>query len=104
MEARLRNISSGGALVECERGIAPGTQVRLLLPGCGEIYADVRWASGGQLGLSFETEFDLRKLAPKAKRESSGLVRPDYLNSETSPDSPWAARQDRLTASEVRRF
>ena len=104
MEARLRNISSGGALIECERGIAPGTQVRLLLPGCGEIYADVRWASGGQLGLSFETEFDLRKLAPKARSDGSSLVRPDYLNSENSPDSPWAARQERLTAKEVRRF
>jgi hypothetical protein len=31
------------------------------------------------------------------------VVRPDYLSSELDPDSPWAARRDRLTIKDVQR-
>jgi hypothetical protein len=104
MEARLRNISSGGALVECERGLPPGTEVRLSLPGLGDIFGEARWTTANKIGLRFEQEFDLRKLAPKARNDTAAMLRPDYLSSETSADSPWAARQERLTPREVRRF
>ena len=80
---RLRNISSGGALLESERGLAPGSVVELDLPGCGTLTAEVRWSQAGRLGIRFNAEFEMAKLAPN--RTTSGkvrMLRPDYLEPE----------------------
>ena len=81
LPVRLRNISAGGALLESERALEPGSQVQLDLPGCGVIEADVRWSESGRLGISFHEEFDLRKLAPPKKRGSNvKVLKPAYLD------------------------
>jgi len=61
---RVRNISTGGALLECSRALPIEANVQLDLPGCGNLGAQVRWAEAKRLGIQFEEEFDLRKLAP----------------------------------------
>ena len=81
LEVRLRNISAGGAMIECERPIPPDTKVTLDLAESGLLGAEVRWAQHGQVGLRFEDEFELRKLA-RPRREpqaSTKMVTPDYL-------------------------
>ena len=101
MDVRLRNISTGGALVECPRGLPPGTEVMLELPGCGQLDGEVRWTDTDRMGVRFAEEFDLRQLAPK-KRGDPGLamLKPDYLQTENSPDSPWWGRIEQLRAKE----
>ncbi|MDP8913791.1 MAG: EAL domain-containing protein [Pseudomonadota bacterium] len=87
---RLRNISSGGALLESERGLAPGAHVELDLAGCGLLRGEVRWSQAGRLGLRFDEEFDMARLAPTRSPTSNvKVLRPNYLDaderSEVSP-------------------
>ncbi len=80
---RLRNISVGGALLESERGLAPGSQVELDLAGCGLLGAEVRWSQAGRLGIRFNEEFDLSALAPtRGRAPNVKMLRPDYLDAE----------------------
>ena len=65
---RVRNISTGGALLESERTIPVEAKVQLDLPGCGSLGAEVRWSESRRTGIQFEEEFDLRRLVPGRTR------------------------------------
>jgi hypothetical protein len=96
---RLRNISAGGAQLEAPKELKPGVEVELDLGEAGFQYAEVRWAKDGQIGLRFAAEFDLDSLAPAPAKSADApqpLLKPAYLETETQPDSPWAARFERL--------
>jgi hypothetical protein len=90
LPVRLRNISSGGALLESERSLEPGAEVHLDLPGCGLLAAEVRWSQSGRLGISFREEFDLKKLAPPKKRGPSNvqMLKPSYLDQPIEEPGP----------------
>lgn len=62
MPVRVRNISTGGALLECDRSIEAEASVQLDVPGCGCVGGRVRWSDGGRMGIQFDDEFDLRRL------------------------------------------
>jgi hypothetical protein len=101
---RLRNISAGGAQLEAPREFKPGVEVELDLGEAGFQYAEVRWAKDGQIGLRFAAEFDLDTLAPQPAHASEApqqVLKPAYLETETQPDSPWAARFERLKLSDL---
>jgi hypothetical protein len=101
---RLRNISAGGAQLEAPREFKPGVEVELDLGDAGFQYAEVRWAKDGQIGLRFAAEFDLDSLAPQPAHVSEApqpVLKPAYLETETQPDSPWAARFERLKLSDL---
>jgi hypothetical protein len=102
---RLRNISEGGAQVESDQALREGCEVELDLGEAGFQYAEVRWARDGQVGLRFATEFDLDTLAPRqaVAPAAPDMLKPAYLETETRPDSPWAARFERLTLAVLRR-
>ncbi|TMJ17698.1 MAG: EAL domain-containing protein, partial [Alphaproteobacteria bacterium] len=106
LSVRLRNISAGGAMVECDRAVGTGERVALDLADAGTLDAEVRWCREGQLGLRFQEEFELKKLARSsvAGVPAQTMLRPHYLDTETSPDSPWAGRRNPLTPKEVVRF
>ncbi len=96
---RLRNISTDGAMLECERTITPGSNVRLNLAEAGTLTGEVRWSKAGQIGISFDEKFDLRLLA-NAKPQSIAadhMLKPDYLKDET----PWAAMWDKLRPDDL---
>jgi hypothetical protein len=101
---RLRNISEGGAQLDSERLLQAGCEVELDLGEAGCKTAEIRWAKDGQVGLRFFDQFDLDSLAP---REQHGerppeVLKPAYLETELDPDSPWAARFERLSLTELR--
>jgi diguanylate cyclase (GGDEF)-like protein/PAS domain S-box-containing protein len=79
----IRNISEGGALVECDRGLAPETSVTLEISGCGLLDAQVRWSQGGRIGLCFLREFDTARLTPARVKPllERKTVTPDYIAS-----------------------
>jgi hypothetical protein len=78
--ARLRNISSGGALVECREELPVGARVQLDFAAGGLIEAEIRWTQGTQFGCQFIDKFDLKLLQPaKTTAKGSPVIAPDYL-------------------------
>jgi len=101
---RLRNISGGGAQLESERTLQPGSEVELDLGEAGCKGAEIRWSKDGQVGLRFFEDFDFESLAAQAQpgERSPEVLKPAWLETELDPDSPWAARLERLTLTELR--
>ena len=78
--ARLRNISSGGALVECREPVEVGAQIQLDFAAGGLIDAEIRWIKGTQFGCQFKEKFDLRLLQPtKPSVKAVKMMTPTYL-------------------------
>src|SRR5262249_33935677 len=82
--ARLRNISSGGALVESREEIPVGAQIQLDFAAGGLVDAEVRWIKGTQFGCQFAEKFDLKLLqvaqpSPGPLPKGAYVMRPDYL-------------------------
>jgi predicted signal transduction protein with EAL and GGDEF domain len=79
--ARLRNISSGGALVESREELPVGAEIQLDFAAGGLIDGTVVWARASQFGVQFRDKFDLKLLqsikGPAAK--SATVMTPDYL-------------------------
>jgi diguanylate cyclase (GGDEF)-like protein len=82
VELRLRNISSMGALAECEAPVAPGTELAIDIIGVGPVRGIVRWAQAGQFGVQFDGQFDLGRLAPKKEKAASNVLRPWYVEQQ----------------------
>ena len=81
VELKLRNISSMGALVECNVPVAPGTELAIDIVGVGPMRGIVRWSQSGKFGVQFEKQFDLGRLAPKKERRNDvQTMIPTYLN------------------------
>jgi hypothetical protein len=101
---RLRNISEEGAQLDSDRLLQPGCEVELDLGDAGYKAAEIRWSKEGQIGLRFFEQFDLDTLAPRehVADHSPGVLKPAYLETELDPDSPWAARFERLSLTELR--
>jgi hypothetical protein len=93
---RLRNISHGGALVECGEALKVDAELLLDLGEAGTIFATVHWARGDAAGLKFHTPYDLRRLA-ESRPDVAGprWVAPDYLRDVSSGNSPWASQWGR---------
>jgi hypothetical protein len=105
MEVKLRNISTEGVMIEAGQDLEPWTEVVLEIPGSA-IPGRVRWCRSKQVGIRFDAPFDLDMIgapAPETPQEAakSTYMKPDYLNSETDPDSPWAARRERLRPEDL---
>jgi diguanylate cyclase (GGDEF)-like protein/PAS domain S-box-containing protein len=80
--ARLRNISSGGALVESREEVPVGAEIQLDFAAGGLIAATVVWTKGTQFGCQFREKFNLKLLQPaKPTSNSATVVTPDYLTS-----------------------
>jgi diguanylate cyclase (GGDEF)-like protein/PAS domain S-box-containing protein len=79
--ARLRNISSGGALVECREEVTVGAEIQLDFAAGGLIDATIRWTKGTQFGVQFREKFNLKLLQPaKPATKSTPVMTPHYLS------------------------
>ncbi len=57
--ARVRNLSGGGTLVECQTGFAKGEPVEVDLRGVGRVRGQIAWvAAGGKYGVAFDERID----------------------------------------------
>jgi len=80
-ELKLRNISSMGALAECDTPVAPGMELAFDIVGVGPVRGIVRWAHTGQFGVQFGERFDLGRLAPKRRNSNDvTMLRPWYVD------------------------
>ena len=81
--ARLRNISSGGALVESREEVAVGAEIQLDFAAGGLIDAKVIWTKGTQFGCQFKEKFNLKLLQPaKTAANPATVMAPDYLTAK----------------------
>lgn len=100
---RLRNISSTGALIECQTPLRVGAEPLLDLGEAGQIFATVTWAIGDQAGLKFQKPFDLSQLArTKPDVAPARWDRPSYLQPGPATDSPWDEKWGRMSLGELR--
>jgi hypothetical protein len=77
IEVKLRNISSMGALVECDLPVSPGTELAIDIVGVGPMRGIVRWAQSGKFGVKFGQAFDLTRLASKREKlDHVAMMRP----------------------------
>ena len=53
------NISTRGAMIECDLEPRIGESVIIRFEGCSPIYAAVRWVKAGRIGLGFGTTLTL---------------------------------------------
>ena len=102
-QVRLRNVSSTGALIECEDALRVGAEPLLDLGDAGSVFATVTWRIGDQAGLRFQEPFDLTRLA-RAKPDVAPAKwkTPAYLKAESTPDTPWAEEWGRMSLGELR--
>ena len=77
--ARLRNISSGGALVECRETVPLGAEVRLDFGAGGLIEAKVVWTKGTECGVQFKKQFNLKLLQLAKPARAPKVMTPTYL-------------------------
>jgi hypothetical protein len=98
--ARVRNISSEGAMIECDWDFHVGTEVLLDLEQAGTVFAIVRWCQGGQIGLKFNTPFDLRGLAECKPKAAESVPAHSFPNAAPKP-RPNIRRGKRLSVSEI---
>jgi diguanylate cyclase (GGDEF)-like protein len=84
-EVRLRNISIMGALVECDRAVAPGTRVVMDIVGAGPVEGVVRWAQAGKFGIQFSDAFQMSRLAPKKQKTNEvQMLQPWYVGQQNA--------------------
>ena len=94
LPVRLRNISSGGALVECSASLEPGTLVTLDF-GIGEPRElKVRWVNATQMGLEFTEPFDMKSLAVlQPKPKTTGMMIPSYLDFDKNEEGSQSQKE-----------
>ena len=80
-DLKLRNISSMGALAECDTPVLPGAELTIDIVGVGPVRGTVRWSNTGQFGVQFGERFDLGRLAPKKHKSNDvTMLRPWYVD------------------------
>lgn len=74
-KVRVRNLSAGGMMAECDSDFAEGDAVAVLLRGIGRVTGKVAWRTADRIGIAFDMEID-----PKAARKpvGQGGRTPDY--------------------------
>lgn len=65
---RVRNLSAGGMMAECEGLFRSGDPIEIELRGVGLIDGHIAWVAEGRLGIAFDQEIDpLRARKPVGK-------------------------------------
>ena len=100
---RLRNVSTGGALVDVAVDYPTGAEVLLDLGNAGQFFAVIQWTCGDQAGLRFTKPFDIACLAnarPDVTPHSWSA--PTFLDREADDDSAWHENWSRSSIAEIR--
>jgi hypothetical protein len=71
----IKNISPGGFMGETEAIAEPGSDVGVVIPGCGIVPARVQWSDDGVIGAQFRRPLDLARLEQSPQGETPGLFK-----------------------------
>ena len=84
VEARLRDLSRKGALVECAQVPDVGSEV-IFVRGETIVAARVAWAAGNRVGLEFDHMIDEHELLVHVGKPAKGAPAPAYAQSYRRP-------------------
>jgi hypothetical protein len=102
LAVRVRNISSSGAMVQCNCSAAVRGDARLELGRAGSLDATIGWTAGDQVGLCFHEQFDMSRLARSTPQLTpTKWVRPAYLDKVGADSSPWDPEWERLSIGDL---
>ena len=79
---RVRNLSSGGMMIDAATDLTPGTPLMAEMRGIGEVKGRIAWSSPGRAGVAFDEEIDprLARSGPAGPK----TVMPEYLRPDLS--------------------
>lgn len=104
---RIRNISGTGAMIECETPVRVGAEPMLQLGEDLMVAATVVWAVGNQVGLRFQSEFDVHQLAEVkpvvVTASTSSWTPPSYIRKAALDTSPWNPHWKRMNMNQLQR-
>ncbi|ONF96067.1 EAL domain-containing protein [Sphingomonas jeddahensis] len=100
--ARVRNISSGGALLECEEVPPIGAHITVHLSAGPTYDAEVRWVRANLAGVEFSAAIDLSDVRRPSQSTSTLPVMPDYLRSKRGINSLDTLQKKRFTPRDLR--
>jgi hypothetical protein len=101
---RIRNISGTGAMIQSETPVRVGAEPMLQLGEDLMIPATVVWATGDQVGLHFQSEFDMHQLAGvKPVVTGSTWSPPTYIQKAGVETSPWDPHWKRMGLKQLQR-
>ena len=80
---RIRNLSAGGMMAECDLALARGETVEVTLRNVGVVRATVAWSVDGRIGVAFDAPIDrlrarrpVATTGPRAKPQAPQSRRP----------------------------
>lgn len=77
VSVRIRNISSGGMLVDCDLAVGPGDRFTGEVKNVGKISGRVAWRTDNRMGVEFDGQVDPKR----ARAKTTGDARdPAYTN------------------------
>ncbi|WP_174280583.1 PilZ domain-containing protein [Sphingomonas bacterium] len=74
-DARVRNLSAEGLMIELDHVVEPGTTVSLQIRGLGDLTGKVAWCTRGRIGIALDRPIDPRRAR---KPVGQGPSTPDY--------------------------
>ena len=89
---RVRDISTGGAMIEGQRAVTKAKEV-ILRRGNVELFAEICWTDGNQCGLQFDetiTEADMMAFIQEPARRSSFVPEPFRSRIEADDDAKYS--------------
>ena len=74
---RIRNISSGGMMVDCDQPVGPGEELVANIKNIGNVRGRIAWRTDNRMGIAFTYPIDPKKARVKAEPD---IREPIYTN------------------------
>jgi PilZ domain len=78
MTVRIRNISSGGMMIDCSANFPIGHVVSCTIKNVGEVKGRIAWSVAPRMGIAFESELDPKKVRYTPERPPENIFAPLY--------------------------
>ena len=73
---RVRNLSAGGMMADCDRPLTVGDRLEVELRGVDRVHGTVAWVRAGRIGVSFDTAIDPQQARKPVTRPIEPRERP----------------------------
>lgn len=85
ISVRIRNISSGGMMVDCDQPVGPGETLEVEIKNIGRVRGRIAWRTDNRMGIAFNFPIDPKRARMKADPD---ILEPLYTNLDFGPRRP----------------